>query len=373
MGKTIGGAVMLLVVTLLMFSPTLRGEPIPILNDGKKWRIGYYEGGPYTDYTDTMRTLVECLVDDGWINDDGFPKLTEELPMPYWDWLEKTNSPYLSFSKEDAYSAGWDVQRRKLIVDELMKKLVAKKLDLVIAMGTWAGLDLANNKHSVPVMVLSTSDPLRAGIIKSVKNSGFRHVTARIDPNRYTRQISMFHRIVGFKTMGIAYEDTPEGLIYSAVKDARTVAAERGFELVLCEVLDTTTNTEKADETCRQCFTQLSGSSDAVYVTALTCLDRIETEIAEIFRQERIPSFSMVGSRLVKKGLMLSISSDSGYKQLGKYNAGKFGEILNGREPVLLNMVFEDPLDIAVNMKTIKHVGFNMPQSIIGVATEIYE
>ena len=81
----------------------------------------------------------------------------------------------------------------------------------------------------------------------------------------------------------------------------------------------------------------------------------------------------MVGSRLVKSGLMLSISSDSGYEQLGKYNARKLGEILNGREPVLLDMIFEDPLDIAVNMETVRKVGFNMPKSILKVATEIYE
>ena len=43
----------------------------PTLNDGRKWRIGYYEGGPFSDYTDTMRTLIQGLVALGWIREPG--------------------------------------------------------------------------------------------------------------------------------------------------------------------------------------------------------------------------------------------------------------------------------------------------------------
>lgn len=373
MGNTIA-----MCLSFILFIPSIFAFPAwaddtPRLNHGEKWRIGYYEGGPFSDYTDTMRTLVIGLIESGWIDDQDPPKYFNETPKPYIDWLIQCNSQYLSFGADDCYSANWDDKKRIEIRRDLLKKLKSGTLDLVIAMGTWAGLDLANNEHTVPVLVLSTSDPIRAGIVKSADNSGYDHVTARVDPNRYFRQLRMFHRIVGFKTLGIAYENTSDGRIYSAITEAQQVAKERRFKVVSCEVIDATADTQRSDSSCMACYRQLAENTDAVYVTALTCVDRLGPKIANIFRAAGKPSFSLVGSKLVKEGIMLSISSDSGYAELGRYNAMKFGEILNGTQPITLNQVFEDPLDIAVNMETVRQIGFDLPESIIKVASEVYE
>lgn len=351
---------------------TLYAESRPILNNGKQWRIAYYEGGPYSDYTDTMRTLLEGLTDLGWLAEEEMPDIHGDVPKPYMEWLGKVKSPYLSFQPDDVYSAMWDEENRKKIKEQLLGKLKAGAIDLVIAMGTWAGIDLANNEHSVPVMVLSTSDPIAAGIIKSVKDSGHDHVTARVDPDRYLRQLRMFHRLVRFKTLGIAYENTPEGLIYSAVKEARQTAKERGFQLLLCEVQDSIPDIQVADQSCLNCFKKLSEEAEAIYVTALTCADRNTEVIADIITGLKRPSFSMIGSKYVKKGLLVSVSSDSGYEELGKYNAFKFGEILNGTKPRNLPQLFGDPLDIAINIQTAREIGFKVPKSILDIATEIY-
>ena len=225
----------------------------------------------------------------------------------------------------------------------------------------------------VPVLVMSTSDPIGAGIIKSAETSGHDHVTARVDSTRYLRQLRMFHRIAGFKTLGIAYENTPNGRIYSALSEARQVAHERGFKIILCEVVDTTADTQKSDHSCMECYQTLSQTAEAIYVTALACADRQVPLLVDMLRTARVPSFSQLGSKFVKRGIMLSISSDSGYTELGRYNAMKFGAILNGVKPIKLNQVFEDPLDISVNMETVRQIGFKMPGNILRIATEIYE
>lgn len=370
-GKVNGYIVAFLFLFLLLV-PNLYGKSTPTLNNGKKWRIGYYEGGAYSEYTDTMRTLVSGLIELGWITDKKPPDIHEEISKPYVDWLISSNSPYLSFTSKDCYSANWDNELRKQIRKELIQKLKKGELDLVIAMGTWAGIDLANNKHSVPIMILSTSDPVRAGIIKSVENSGFEHVTARVDPKRYLRQIRMFHRVVGFDTLGIAFENTPDGRIYSAISEAQQIAKERNFEIITCEVLDTIPDTQESDRSCLKCFRELSEKADAVYVTALTCTDRKTKEIADIFKGANVPSFSLVGSKWVKSGMLLSISSDSGYSELGRYNAKKFGAILNGARPGSLKQLFSDPLDIAINIRTAEEIGFAIPSTILKIAEEVY-
>lgn len=370
--KVIRGALLFFLSILLVPDLYAGSRNAPRLNNGKKWRVSYYEGGPYSEYTDTMRTLVHGLIKIGWITDEKPPDLHQELPKPYIRWLTKHSGPYLSFKPEDCYSADWDDQKRDKMRNDLLKKLKQGDIDIVLAMGTWAGLDMAGNEHSVPVMVLSTSDPIRSGIINSATDSGFDHVTARVDPNRYARQLQMFHRIVGFNTLGIAFEDTEEGRSYSAIYEARGIAKERGFKLITCNVQDSIPDKEESNRSCFKCFNELSKKADAIYLTALMCADTRTKELADIFKKARIPSFSLVGSKWVKDGILLSISSDSGYAELGRYNADKFGKILNGTKPRDLNQIFEDPLDIAINMATAKAIGFSMPQSILTIATEVY-
>lgn len=361
------------ILIISMRPENIQAETSPILNNGEKWRIGYYEGGPYSDYTDTMRTFIRGLISLGWIEDRMLPVLKGRTPRPYWDWLVRCESDYLSFKKEDSYSADWDDAKRRKNTKDILKKLQSGSLDLIIAMGTKAGQDLANDKHSVPTLVLSTTDAIRAGIIKSADDSGYDHVTARIDTTQYLRQIRMFHRIVKFKSLGLAYQNTPEGLIHSAFDDVKRIADERGFSVVTCEVLDMTVDLEKEDQSCLQCFSQLAEKVDAVYITALNCVDRQIEMIAEFFKIKKIPSFSMSGTKYVKKGLMLSISSDSGHEKQGIYNAKKFAQILNGAKPRSLDQNLKSPLNIVVNMDTVQRIEFKMPKSILKISNEIYE
>jgi ABC-type uncharacterized transport system substrate-binding protein len=345
----------------------------PSLHNGKKWIIAYYEGGPYTDYVDTMRTFVSGLMSLGWIPETHVPERSGDVAKPYWDFLTACGSPYLSFESRHCYSAGWDPTERERCRLELMDKLQSGAVDLVIAMGTWAGQDLANHGHSVPTIVMSTSNPVEAGIIKSEEDPGYPHVTARVDKDRYLRQIRMFHRIVGFDNLGVAFENTEDGRIYSAMKEVYRVSQERGFSVTTCELIDTTEDLAVSDRSCLDCFRRLAGSVDAVYVTALNCADRKIREISRILAEADVPSFSLVGSKWVRQGIMLSISSDSGYDALGRYNAEKFARILNGASPGSLVQVFKDPLEIAVNRRTAREIGFDIPSSILRIAQEIYE
>jgi ABC-type uncharacterized transport system substrate-binding protein len=362
-----------LIITVCLLPEYLRAKTNPILNDGKKWRIGYYEGGPYTDYVTTMQTLIMGLIKLGWIQDSHITAIEGEIPKPYWEWLTRAHSKYLSFRPQDGYSANWEDSKRARHKSEIMSKLINKRLDLIIAMGSWAGQDLANNQHAIPTVVLSTSDPIKAGIIKSAEDSGYDHVTARVDRDRYLRQVRMFHRIARFKRLGVVYEDTPLGRVYSALDEVQRAATERGFELVTCGALDNNTDDiNEANQSCLECYRRLTTQADAIYVTALNCVDRLMNPLSELFITNRIPSFSMPGSKLVEKGLMISISSDSGYESQGIYNASKIAAILNGAKPRSLSQKLSDPLDIAVNVDTVRRIGFKMPPSIFKIAHEIY-
>ena len=349
------------------------GRVTPVDNNGRPWTIAYYEGGAYADYCDSMRAILMGLMELGWIENASLPKLTGDTRKPYWDWLtSRAKSRFLAFHAENAFSAHWSESVRVKTRRTIIEKLQSGKIDLVIAMGTWAGQDLANDLHHVPTTVVSTSNPLQAKIIKSLDDSGFDHVTARVDPNRYLRQIRMFHRLAAFERLGVVYEDSPDGRLYSALADLEQVAAERGFQLVLCNTKDSQEDRAAAGVDCLRCIRQLSASADAVYLTALLSIGEKIASIIDILKKRRIPSFSMTGSTYVRDGVLMSISTDEGYKAQGLYDAEKIAKILNDTKPRRLEQNFPDPLDIAINLETARFIGFEVPNSILRIANEIY-
>lgn len=347
----------------------------PTTNHGKKWRIAYYEGGPFTDYQQVFTETVHGLMKLGWIQVAELPKQEGEENKVLWDWLTtKAKSEYLEFPRDAFYSAGWVNKTRQEIVEQLMKRLnEAKDIDLLIAVGTMAGQDFSNNKHKVPTLVLTASDPISAGIIKSVDDSGFDHVHATIDPKRYERQIRIFHEIIGFKKLGIMFENSVNGKAFSAIEVVEKVAKERGFEIVRCYSLDESVDSQQVrEESIIKCLNELVSKVDAIYVTQQSGVNsNTVPKIVQLANKNRVPTFSQSGSAEVKSGLLLSLSQ-AGFRYVGEFEAQVIAKVLNGAKPNQLPQLFEEPPKIAINLKTAEIIGFNPPILLLGASDEIF-
>ena len=342
---------------------------------GKVWRIGYYEGGEYIDYQKIFTETVRGLMKLGWIETTVIPPQKGEQTKDLWNWLA-TNaiSKYIRFVRDAHYSANWDDMLRQKTISKIIKRLNGRHdIDLMIAVGTWAGKDLANETHQTPTMVLSASDAVASGIIKSAEDSGYDHVHACVDPFRYERQVRVFHDIVGFKNLGVAYENTVEGRSYAAVEIIEKVAQERDFKIARCFTKSDIADTGLAEGSVKDCFGKLVQNADAIYVTVQGGVSlKSIPDLVRIANSHGIPTFSQSGSEEVRYGFLMSISQ-AGFKYIGKFHAETLGKVFNGATPRQLNQVFEEPKKIAINLKTARAVGFDPPIDVLGAADEIYE
>lgn len=348
----------------------------PTLNNGKKWRIAYYEGGPYIDYQQVLTETVRGLMQLGWIVTAELPKQKGEETKTLWLWLAtKAKSDYLEFPKDAYYSSEWINKQRTETVKQVFNRLTkTKDIDLLIAMGTQAGQDFANNRHNTPTLVLSSSDPIAAGIVKSAEDSGFTHVHATVDPTRYERQIRVFHEIIQFKKLGV-FENSVNGRSFSAIDTVEKVAEERGFDVVTCYNFDEgIDDTKLRDDSVKKCFQELIDKKvDAVYVTQQNGVNNDTIpELVKIANQNHIPTFSQSGSSEVKFGFLLSLSQ-AGFKYVGDFHAQTIAKIFNGAKPGQLEQLFKEPPKIAINLKTAEIIGFNPPIVMLGAADEIFE
>ncbi|MFY2838523.1 ABC transporter substrate-binding protein [Achromobacter xylosoxidans] len=342
--------------------------------DGRKWRIGYFESGDYSEYPRTLRVTVDGLQKLGWITVPAIPDGLNGRQM--WEYLaDNVRSDTLEFVRDAWWQPGnFDAAQRPAVRESIKQRLEGRKdIDLIIAMGTWAGQDMAGLGAPVPTIVASTSDAVGARITRSAQDSGLDNLHARVQPERYQRQVRLFHEIVPFKRLGLVYEDSPEGRTYSAVEAVEQVAREQGFKVLSCNAPSNGIAPEVATRNALECYARLAPQIDAAYVTVHRGVTPASIDtVAEILRQARVPSFSMLGSEEVKHGLLLSLAQ-ADYSYVGLFYAETMARIFNGAKARELSQVWIDPAKIALNLQTARVIGFDPPVDILLAADEVYE
>ena len=157
--------------------------------DGGKWRIGYFESGDYSEYPRTLRVTVDGLQKLGWITVPAIPDGLNGRQM--WEYLaDNARSDTLEFVRDAWWQPGnFDAAQRPAVRAAIKQRLEGKKdIDLIIAMGTWAGQDMAAMGAPVPTIVASTSDAVGARITRSAQDSGLDNLHARVQPERPNRR-----------------------------------------------------------------------------------------------------------------------------------------------------------------------------------------
>lgn len=349
----------------------------PRTHNGQKWRIGYLEGGPYSNYPLHLKAVVLALAELGWVEKIAhLPQGDENDASLLWLWISRNvHSDYITFVEDAYWSANWDAKKlRPQIKKAVLERLnIGKDIDLMLAMGTWAGQDLANNGHRVPTIVLSSSDPLGAKIIKSIEDSGYDHLHARVDPTRYERQIRLFHEIIGFTRLGIVYEtDTVDGRTYAGIEAVQRVASERHFQIEVCHAPFSNVSLDEAGQAVLKCHGELAPKVDAFYLTVHRGLDLAHmAPLLAPFLEHKVPVFSQAGSEEVKHGALLSIAQ-VGFKYVAEFHAQSIAKIFNGARPRDLDQVFMEPRRIAINTRAAYIIGYDPPEEILNMADEIY-
>ena len=347
----------------------------PRLKDnGKKHRIAFLQGGPYYEYDMVFNAVIRALMEIGWAEKISLPAQSTNTARSLYSYLaaHKEWSEYLEFPADGFYDNDWKEKNREPAMQALLRR---RDVDMIFAYGTWAGQDMKNMPpefKGVPVVVMDVSDPLRAEIVDSNEDTGRDNLTARVDPLRYQRQVSLFHQIIGFKRLGMAFEDTVEGRSYSAIADVEKVSREQNFEVVQIRHPGYVKSKNEAVEWYLQSVGKLAPKVDAFYITQQLAVD-LESlpKILEILNGHKIPTFSQAGSLEVKRGALLSIAT-AGFKYVAKYHAMKIAKILNGAKPRKLPILFEDPPKIAINLETASKIGFDPPVDILSAADEVY-
>lgn len=343
--------------------------------DGGPHRIAAIQGGDYEYGRIYLAEMVKGLMAYGWVDKMPLPGLKEApRTQDLWRWLaDRARSRYVTFLQDGFYEAGGKGGSRQ----ETRKKLVDRAygpadVDLILALGVSAGQDMAAQPLKVPVVVASPVNPVEAGIIASIADSGHDHIHAQLDPKREMRKVMLFFQIMDFKKLGVAYENTYEGRTLAAMEDIERVAADFGFTLLTCEAPFSNRTAAEADSGLLACVESLSEKADAIFLANHPGMNsgNIEKVLKPII-DARLPSFVQHNQLFVKRGALMGAAAPLDEQHSSFYGA-TIARILNGAKPRDLTFIFRDPPKIAVNLETAGKIGYTPPIDVLDYADTIY-
>ncbi|MDR2891990.1 MAG: ABC transporter substrate-binding protein [Deltaproteobacteria bacterium] len=356
---------------------------------GKPWRIAVVASGPYTGAQAILQGFAERLAELGIISngDVPVPENTESI-APMWQWLaQNAGNGNLVFVPDAFYSPEWDPALRQQVKQNFLERVRSRgDIDCVLAFDTWAGQDIGLADLAIPVLVLDTTDAVSAGIIPSTEDSGRDNLLAVTQSGLYSRQVQIFHELLGFSKLGIVYEDTPAGRGNIALKEIEAAVQETGVELLRCtsaydlagdkgaEAADADADVDAVAERLRACHEELvRQGADAIYLTYPQSVDSVYNAYSlEPLLKAGIPTFAQQGSSLVKRGALLSLASRGIDKGEGAFAAEALEKIMNGSLPRYLSQRYESLSSLAVNLHTATIIGWNLPMEILAAVDEIY-
>ena len=307
----------------------------------------YFEAGPYWEFSLLQKEITKALQQRG-------------------------VGQYIVFPNEFHISPGWNAPD-SVYRAEARKLMANPAIDVIISMGTEATKALLlENNGKTPIMSVDVADPAGAGIVDPVTGKGADNLTIRYTKNKWFKVFALFHEALPFRRLGIMYHDSPEGLSYSNVREAREVARERGFNLVEYPFLD------KAEslESCTKGVSRLMQQGvDAFYISALNCFDWTQAnpqQIFDVLNAAKIKTFARDGSVHVSKGALMGLSTLD-YVPLGKFYADHMAAKLGLLPP---NTQLEEAAytpKIALNLVTAQKMGMDLPLVLLISADELFD
>jgi ABC-type uncharacterized transport system substrate-binding protein len=351
-------------------TPEANPSPLPLKRD---FKVIYFEAGPYRDYALNLAGLAKGLAELGLIENWDVPVPEGEDAEPIWRWLaEKAGGSWLVFPKDGFYSGAWDETRYPTLKRTILNRLRAGEADLILAFGTVASLIVATDEHNVPVMSITATDPVSAGISESVESSGRDHVHVQVEVVKIKRQLGMFHQVFGFKTLGVPYDATESGRATMGVETIKRTAEELGFTVIPCVAHLELASPAESQKNLGECLKFLAERADAIYLTVSNGATEsaIKTLLAPAIAK-KLPTFSQKGPSETRRGVLMSLAEDD-FANSGRHEAKILKAILEGAKPGSLPQAYVPPLTMALNFQTALDIGWDPPFDLLAVVDELY-
>jgi ABC-type uncharacterized transport system substrate-binding protein len=348
-------------------------SPVKKQGDGK-FRIAYVDIDPYPVTGSMLYYVLESLKQDGWIQYDSLPVSADNVDAKVLvDWLSKRDlGPYIEFVSSANYYLAYDGEEGA--GNSLKEHAQKKDIDLVFAMGTWPGRFVKSLNLGLPMIVYGSIDPIGAGIVKSVGDSGDKNIWAQVDPLAFTRQLQFYFNTINFNNIGMVYNDE----IVNSIPDYEKTAQAAEFKLTKVKIPKLVSKNTEDENTyyasLKEIYRKLvqEDKIDAYMINTDIITDDLRSkDLFQIFYEAKIPIFVQIGDNFVQNGAFMLVSPRD-YKGMGAFASNTIGAILNGERPGNLPQEYVSSPYLSLNLDVAEKIGFTPSFEMLLSCEHIY-
>jgi putative ABC transport system substrate-binding protein len=249
----------------------------------------------------------------------------------------------------------------------LMADLVRRRVAVIVsADSTAATLAAKAATATIPVVFNTGGDPVKRGLVASLARPGGNMTGVSIlNQEVVAKQLSLLHELVP-KAVRVAVLVNPANEPSAEATIRNTSEAARALGLQI-EILNAGTSRE-----IEAAFTTLvQHQAEALFIANDGFLSSRRVQLATLAVRYLIPTAQPTNLEFVKAGGLISYGSSlaESYRQVGVYA----GRILQGAKPADLPVIQPTKFELVINLQTARHLGIEVPPSLIDIADVVIE
>ena len=248
----------------------------------------------------------------------------------------------------------------------LATDLVRSRPDLIVAFTPQAVRAVKNATSDIPIVMLFVADPVGVGLASSLARPGGNLTgVATLVPGAFIgKMLEVLRELLPrAKRVAAFLNPSSETLRLLFPREAPPAAAKLGFELDVV-------NVKEAREIPAAVTAAKAGGAEALWIVGDPIFHSPPNLVPDLAAQAGLPSMYLVRN-LVQAGGLISYGPD--FPSEARRGAHYVDRILKGAKPA--DLPIEQPAKylLAVNLKTAKMLGVEIPPSLLARADEVFE
>lgn len=237
-------------------------------------------------------------------------------------------------------------------LNTICQDMIDSKVNLVATIATPATQAMVNMDSSIPVVFISVSAPVAAGVMSSMEKPD-KNATGTSNAIPVSDIFELSDSLIpGSQTYGFIY-NTGEVNSVNTVKDAKAYLDGKGLKYIETVV----TNSSEI----QQAAESLVGRVDAIFIPNDSVVQSGMAQITEITRKNKIPVYAC-SATTVQSGAFATVAMND--KQIGAQSADMAVQILGGAKPADVPAIVVPASGTVINQNTMEALGVTIPDSI---------
>jgi putative tryptophan/tyrosine transport system substrate-binding protein len=262
----------------------------------------------------------------------------------------------------ERYSAGGQIERYRSLAQEV----VDTGPDLILSIGSPLTHRFKASTNAIPIIAV-TGDPVRFGIVSNIARPGGNITGVSVDAGVeiWGKRLEILSEAVPRLTR-VVYLSTQGNLESAGGKATQEVAQKKGISLVPAPVKSPVNETEY-----RRVFDSIQRDQvDGLIFSAEFEHQPHRLLLIQLLQQIRLPAIHIFPDD-VEAGALMSYALDP--KPPLRTMAKQAADILNGANPGDMPYVLVVRFELAINLKTAKTLGLELPTTLVALADRVIE